>query len=81
MAAHLYKVANGAQALTVNLPGLVGNHDGYQFYCAMNTAEMSLTKLGAVGSNKEGDEIHIDLHRPSCDVVKNYSGKYLLLMQ
>lgn len=61
--------------------GWSGNHDGYQFYCALDAAEMLLTKLGAVGSNKEGDKIHMDLHKPSCDVIKNYSGKYQLLMQ
>ena len=61
--------------------GWSANHDGYQFYCALDAAEMSLTKLGAVGTNKEGDKIHMDLHKPSCDVIKNYSGKYLLLMQ
>ncbi|QEY17021.1 MULTISPECIES: CBM35 domain-containing protein [unclassified Cellvibrio] len=61
--------------------GWSGNHDGYQFYCAITQAEMSLTALGAVGSNKEGDKIHMDLHKPSCDVIKNYSGKYQLLTQ
>ena len=61
--------------------GWSGNHDGYQFYCAITDAEMSLTALGAVGSNKEGDKIHMDLHKPSCDVIKNYSSKYQLLMQ
>lgn len=61
--------------------GWSGNHDGYQFYCAMDATEMSLTKLGAVGTNKEGDKIHMGLHKPSCDVIKNYSEKYLLLTQ
>lgn len=61
--------------------GWSGNHDGYQFYCAIDAAEMLLTALGAVGSNKEGDKIHMDLHKPSCDVIKNYSSKYQLLMQ
>ncbi|QEI13701.1 cellulase family glycosylhydrolase [Cellvibrio japonicus] len=61
--------------------GWSGNHDGYQFYCALNEAEMSLTQLGALGSNKEGDKIHMDLHKLSCDVMKAYSGKYRSLMQ
>lgn len=60
--------------------GWSGNHDGYQFYCAITEAEMSLTQLGAVGANKEGDKIHMELHKPSCDVIKNYSEKYQLLM-
>lgn len=61
--------------------GWSGNHDGYQFYCAVDASEMLLTQLGALGSNKEGNKIHMNLHKPSCDVIKNYSDQYNALMQ
>lgn len=61
--------------------GWSGNHDGYQFYCALNDAEMSLTQLGALGTNKEGNKIHMDLHKSSCDVIKQYSNAFNALAQ
>lgn len=61
--------------------GWTANNDAFQFYCALNDSEYSLTQLGAAGANTEGNIIHMLLHKPACDVVKNYSVKYQSLMQ
>lgn len=61
--------------------GWSGNHDGFQFYCTMNDDEYAITGLGAKGSNVEGDTIHLDLHKPVCEVVRQYSQAYTQLNQ
>lgn len=61
--------------------GWTANNDGYQMYCAMTPEEESLTETGAPGSNKEGDIIHIDMHRPVCDLLIERSGYYESLNQ
>jgi|GEM_PF-1239270 len=61
--------------------GWSANNDAFQFYCMLNDAEYSNTQLGAAGANTEGNMIHTQLHKASCDVVKKYSGLYNGLTQ
>ncbi|QEY17029.1 MULTISPECIES: cellulase family glycosylhydrolase [unclassified Cellvibrio] len=61
--------------------GWTANNDGFQFYCAINEAELSLSKLGAPGNNVEGKVIHMTWHKPSCDIIKQYSELYQGLNQ
>ncbi len=56
--------------------GWSGNHDGYQLYCVLNDSEYSITTLGAIGKNMEGQTIHLQEHKPVCDIIKEYSKKY-----
>ncbi|WP_172676677.1 CBM35 domain-containing protein [Marinagarivorans algicola] len=57
--------------------GWSGNHDGYQLYCVLNDSEYSITTLGAIGKNMEGQTIHLQEHKPVCDLIKEYSKKYI----
>ncbi|WP_171019016.1 X2-like carbohydrate binding domain-containing protein [Microbulbifer harenosus] len=57
------------------------NNDGYQMYCAITPEEQTLTETGAPGSNKEGNTIHIDLHKPVCDLLMERSDFYRALNQ
>ncbi|BFM21703.1 X2-like carbohydrate binding domain-containing protein [Gilvimarinus japonicus] len=52
------------------------NNDGFQMYCAITPAEQNLTETGAPGQNAEGNQIHIDLHKPVCDLMQERSSFY-----
>lgn len=52
------------------------NNDGFQMYCAITPEEESLTATGAPGANMEGNKIHIDLHKPVCDLMLERSLYY-----
>lgn len=54
--------------------GWYGNHDGYQFYCALNNDEYNITKVGATGTNVEGSVINLNWHKATCDAVKAHSN-------
>ncbi len=61
--------------------GWTANNDGFQMYCAMTPEEQLLTETGAPGANKEGNIIHIDLHKPVCDLLIDRSAYYESLNQ
>lgn len=52
------------------------NNDGFQTYCAITPQEETLTATGAPGSNMEGNKIHIELHKPVCDLLLERSNFY-----
>lgn len=52
------------------------NNDGFQMYCAITAEEETLTTTGAPGANAEGNQIHIDLHKPVCDLMQSRSLYY-----
>jgi len=56
--------------------GWTANNDGFQFYCVMNSSELSITGVGAPGNNVEGDGIRLDLHEPVCELIHTYSDMY-----
>lgn len=57
------------------------NNDGFQTYCAITPEEESLTATGAPGANMEGNSIHIELHKPVCDLLLERSNFYQGLNQ
>ncbi|WP_346837048.1 X2-like carbohydrate binding domain-containing protein [Microbulbifer sp. SAOS-129_SWC] len=61
--------------------GWTANNDGFQMYCAITAEEATLTETGAPGDNKEGNIIHIDLHKPVCDLLTDRSAYYESLNQ
>lgn len=56
--------------------GWSANNDGFQFYCVIDESEYAITGLGAPGNNVEGATIHLDLHKPVCDIIAQYSADY-----
>ncbi|AWB65997.1 hypothetical protein C2869_05890 [Saccharobesus litoralis] len=61
--------------------GWSANNDGFQFYCVINDNEYNITGLGAPGNNVEGNTIHLNLHKPVCDLIKQYSADYRALFE
>ncbi|MCM2678692.1 cellulase family glycosylhydrolase [Echinimonas agarilytica] len=56
--------------------GWSANNDGFQMYCVIDDSEYAITGVGAQGNNVEGNTIHLDLHKPACDVIQDYSAQY-----